>query len=77
MISSNDRALIRGLLLEATNRLIEETSYPTMHTIATDLPPKALVKYRFIAQMFMNHGYKVRTKENRGQHIWWFERTTE
>lgn len=79
VIPSKDRVLILQLLLDATKRLIKETNYPevTMHTFATNLPPKALVKYRYIAQIFMNEGYKVREKEKRGQHIWWFERTTE
>lgn len=78
MISRDDRRLILQLLLEATTSLVRDTLFPevTMHTFARDLPPKALVKYRFIAQIFTSEGYSVRETERRGQHIWWFRRET-
>ena len=76
MVSKGDRALILRLLLEATEQMIKSVLYPevTMHAISRDLPPKALVKYRYIAQLFANEGYRVRTKQRHGQHIWWFDR---
>jgi hypothetical protein len=77
-ISKSDRALILRLLLEATGHMIKSSQFPevTMHTFARDLPPKALAKYRSIAQLFNREGYRVRTEERRGQHIWWFDRKT-
>jgi len=70
--------LILRLLLETTAHMIKSSQFPevTMHTFSRDLPPKALVKYRHIAQLFMREGYRVRTEDRRGQHIWWFERKT-
>ena len=78
MIPRDDRRLILALLLDATTRLVRDANFPevTMHTFAFDLPPKALVKYRHIAQVFRNEGYGVRETVRRGQYIWWFERET-
>lgn len=76
MISSADRQLIRAVLLDATASLVQGTNFPevTMHTFALDLPAKALVKYRLIAQIFTNEGYNVRQTVRHGQYIWWFDR---
>jgi len=76
MISSSDRASIRALLLDATARLIENTNFPEviMHSFAPGLPPKALAKYRRIAQLFRNQGYRVRETVRGGQCIWRFNR---
>lgn len=78
MISKRDRGLILRLLLETTEHMIKSSRFPevTMHTFLPDLPPKALVKYRYIAQLFSTAGYRVKTEERRGQHIWWFRRRT-
>jgi hypothetical protein len=75
MISSSDRRMVRALLLDATRKLVDDTLYPevTMHTFNRNLPPKALAKYRLIAQIFRDAGYGIRETERQGQHIWWFK----
>jgi hypothetical protein len=76
VIPKSDRGLILRLLLDSTQHMIRSCRFPevTMHTVTRDLPPKALVKYRYIAQLFTEEGYRVTMKERYGQHIWWFER---
>jgi hypothetical protein len=76
VIPKGDRALILRLLLETTEHIIKISKFPevTMHTFSRDLPPKALVKYRYIAQVFTSAGYRGTTEERRGQHVWWFKR---
>jgi hypothetical protein len=78
-IRKKHRALILALLIDATRSLIRSTQFPeiTMHTFAHNLPQKALVKYRNIAQVFVDEGYTVRHEARRGQHVWWFERTPQ
>lgn len=78
VIPKDDRALILRLLLDATVQMIRSQRFPevTMHTFSRDLPPKALVKYSYIAQLFTNEGYRVRRLKRHGQNIWWFERKT-
>ena len=65
VIPKGDRTLVLRLLLDSTQKMIRSCRFPevTMHTVTRDLPPKALVKYHRIAQLFTDEGYRVRTKE--------------
>lgn len=77
--SREDRLFVLNCVLTAVSVIVDKRRPPALAMVTTTphLPDRALEKFRKIAAMVRQLGYKGGTSDIwHGQHIWMFERLT-